>query len=262
MNIKDIKEKIKSVLRFLNIIIIKPKDSEVIVDLKKFFIHNERSFVYLGIKYLTDCLFFEASPGVAEIILLELVKFRKERNASNSNLLNMGGGSGQATLLYEKLGFNVYSLDLRSSLDDKKNIYFDLNSDSPIPFEKNTFDVVVCQEVIEHIENPWKIFRNAKELLKEDGIFIVSTPNILSLQSKIFFLFNGKFKWFLNRDLAYHINPIPEWEIRLIADKIDYEVYLTKGNGDYFLNKNNKNYSKIIRNNEILIFFMRNKQKH
>lgn len=255
------KEKLKNILRFLNLIIIKPKDPKEIKDLKMNFIHNERSFIYCGIKYLVDCLDFEASPGVAETILLKLIGFKKNRKVSENKLLNMGGGSGQAALLYEKIGFDVYSLDLRSSTGDKKNMYFDLNKDMPIPFEKKSFDVVICQEVIEHVENPWKIFRNAKELLKDDGIFIVSTPNILSLQSKIMFLFKGYFKWFTKRDLAYHINPIPEWEMKLIAEKNNFNIYSTKGNGDYFLNKNNVNYNKLIRNNEIVIFFLKNKDR-
>ncbi len=253
------KETVKNILRFFNLIIIKPKDPKDIVDLKKSFVHNERSFIYGGIKYLVDCLDFEASPGIAETVLLELIDFRKTRNNVENKLLNMGGGSGQAAKLYEKIGFDVYSLDLRSSPSDKKNMYFDLNKDMPIPFESKSFDVVMCQEVIEHVENPWKIFRNAKELLKDDGIFVVSTPNILSLQSKIMFFFTGYFKWFTKRDLAYHINPIPEWEMRLIAEKNNFNIYSTKGNGDYFLNKNNTNYNKLIRNNEIIIFFLKNK---
>jgi 2-polyprenyl-3-methyl-5-hydroxy-6-metoxy-1,4-benzoquinol methylase len=253
------KNTIKNILRFFNFIIIKPKDPEEIKELKKSFIHNERSFLYCGIKYLVDCLSFEASPGIAETILLELIAFKKNRKANKNRLLNMGGGSGQAALLYEKLGFDVYSLDLRASSADKKNLYFDLNKDTPIPFDKKTFDVIVCQEVIEHVENPWKIFRNAKELLKDDGVFIISTPNVLSLQSKIMFLFTGYFKWFTPKDFDYHINPIPEWEIKLIADKNNYDIYLTKGNGDYFLNRNNQNHKKMIRNNEILIFLLKNK---
>ncbi len=253
------KEKIKNIMRFMHLIIITPKDPKEILDLKKEFIHNERSFIYGGIKYLVDCLDFEASPGIAETILLELTSFKKNRQVNENKLLNMGGGSGQAALLYEKIGYDVYSLDLRSSPTDTRNMYFDLNKDMPIPFEKKSFDVVVCQEVIEHVENPWKIFRNAKELLKDDGLFIVSTPNVLSFQSKIMFFFTGYFKWFTKRDLAYHINPIPEWEMRLVADKNNFNIYSTKGNGDYFLNKNNMNYSKLIRNNEILIFFIKNK---
>lgn len=253
------KEAIKNILRFLNLIIIRPKDYKEIVNLKKDFVHNERSFIYGGIKYLVDCLDFEASPGIAETVLLELIDFKKTRKAGENKLLNMGGGSGQAAQLYEKIGFDVYSLDLRSSPSDKKNMYFDLNKDMPIPFEGKSFDVVMCQEVIEHVENPWKIFRNAKELLKDDGVFVVSTPNILSLQSKIIFFFTGYFKWFTKRDLAYHINPIPEWEMRLIAEKNNFNIYSTKGNGDYFLNKNNTNYSKLVRNNEIIIFFLKNK---
>jgi len=250
---------IKNILRFLNIIIIKPKDTPEISDLKKEFEHNERSFIYGIIKYLTDCLNFEASPGIAETTILELNKFKEKRKSNENKLLNMGGGSGQASKLYEKLGFDVYSFDIRTKTNDPKNMYFDLNSDAPIPFPKNSFDVIICQEVIEHVHNPWKVIKTAKELLKNDGLFILSTPNVLSIQSRIMFFFKGYFKWFTPKDFEYHINPIPFWEIKLVSEKTGFEIFKTKGNGDYFFNRENKNIKKIIRNNEILIFFLKNK---
>jgi len=44
--------------------------------------------------------------------------------------------------------------------------------------------LIVCYEVIEHVENIHQILQTIKSLLKPDGIFIVSTPNKkLSLQN-------------------------------------------------------------------------------
>ncbi len=252
------REIFKNILRSLNLIIIKPKDSEKIREFKKKFIHNERSFVHGFIKYLVDSLYCHASPGVIETIILELENLKKDNKISGSKLLNIGGGTGQVSSIYESVGFDVFNLDIDIISSDKKNIKFDLNQNIPIPFEEKTFDVIVCQEIIEHVENPWKIFKEAKRLLKNDGVFIISTPNILSLQSKIVFIFTGYFKWFTPECFNYHINPIPEWEIRLIASKNNYDIFLTKGSGDYFFDKDNKNHKKIIRNNESLIFFLSN----
>ena len=249
---------IKNILRSLNIIIIRPNDSEEIKELKKTFVHNERSFVYGIIKYLIDSLYCHASPGVIETIILELKDIKKNKKISGNKLLNMGGGTGQVSSIFENIGYDVYNLDIGITSPDKKNINFNLNENTPLPFEKKSFDVIVCQEIIEHVENPWKIFRNAKELLKDDGILIVSTPNILSFESRMIFLSSGYFKWFTPESFDYHINPIPEWEIKLIADRNNYNIYMTKGSGDYFFDRNNKNYKKMIRNNESLIFFLNN----
>ena len=46
----------------------------------------------------------------------------------------------------------------------------------PIP-EDHSFDVIVCFEAIEHIDEHEKLLGEVKRLLKRDGLFIVSTPN-------------------------------------------------------------------------------------
>lgn len=251
------KEIIKKILRFLNLVIIKPKNPEIIEKLKQTFIHNERSFVYCGFKYLIDCLYCHASPGVMETIIIGLAKLRENNEIKGNKILNMGGGTGQVSSVYEALGFDVYNLDIEITSNNNKNIKFDLNQNIPIPFPEKTFDVVLCQEIIEHVENPWKIFRDTKNILKDGGIMIVTTPNILSLQSKFMFLFTGFFKWFTPSCFDYHINPIPFWEVTLIANKCGFETTLIRGSGDYFFNRGNKNHKKILRNNESLIFFFK-----
>jgi 2-polyprenyl-3-methyl-5-hydroxy-6-metoxy-1,4-benzoquinol methylase len=251
------KNLIKSIFRSLNFILIKSKDPKEIKELKKTFIHNDRSFVYGLRKFLVDSLYCHASPGVIETIILELENIKNNRVLKENKLLNIGGGTGQVSEIYKNTGFEVYNLDIDIKLVDEKNIAFDLNQNTPIPFEKASFDVVVCEEIIEHIENPWKMFREAKRLMKDDGILIITTPNILSLQSKIRFFLTGYFKWFTPECFDYHINPIPMWEIDLIARKNDFNIYHTKGSGDYFFNKENKKIKSIIRNNESLIFFLK-----
>lgn len=255
------KKVLKKILRYLNIIVIRPKDSEIIVGLKKTFSHNERSFIYSGIKRLVDCLYCHAAPGVIETIIIELKDKLNSKKLSGNKLLNLGGGTGQVSSIYSSVGFDVYNLDIEINNLDNKNIKFDLNDPKLIPFPDKTFDVIICQEIIEHIENPWKMIREAKRLLKEDGIIVITTPNTLSIQSRIMFLFTGYFKWFTPDCLAYHINPIPYWEIQLITDKTDLEIFTIKGSGDYYFGKKNNNRKKLIRNNESLIFFIK-KQKH
>lgn len=58
-------------------------------------------------------------------------------------------------------------------------------------FRDNVFDVVVCTEVIEHIENPEKAIEEMKRVLKPDGILIISFPNE-SLTTLLRFLLRRK----------------------------------------------------------------------
>lgn len=239
-------------LRSIGLIVFKPNDPQKIRDIKKNFQHNERSFVYGGIKHLTDCLYCHASPGVLETVVLKLIQ-EKQNSPADNKILNIGGGTGQVSAIYKNIGFEVYNLDIEIALQDERNIKFDLNQGSNLPFPNEYFDIIVCQEIIEHIENPWKLLRDASRVLKKDGLIIVSTPNILSLQSRLIFLFNGHFKWFTPDCFGYHINPLPIWEIKLIAQKIGLKFEQLEGNGDYYFNKNNQKYEKMLRNNDALI---------
>ena len=47
----------------------------------------------------------------------------------------------------------------------------------PIAFESNSFDFVVCFQVIEHIKNDTEFVREVARVLRPGGKFIVSTPN-------------------------------------------------------------------------------------
>ncbi|MCF6276336.1 MAG: class I SAM-dependent methyltransferase [Candidatus Magasanikbacteria bacterium] len=248
---------IKFFLRKFGVIIIKPKDVNIISRLKKKFIHNERSFVSGLTKRLADSLYCHASPGVIELIIVYLSKYLKN-NKENNKLLNLGGGTGQVSDIFREIGFNVYNVDLEEKNESEKKIRFDLNSSKELPFSSSFFNVVVCSEIIEHIENPWKLFRDAKRVLKKDGILIVTTPNVQSLYSRIKFLFKGYLHWFTLECFSYHINPVFKWEIDLIAKKNNFDVLKIMGSGDYFLSRDNRNYKKIIRNNESLIIFLKN----
>ena len=58
--------------------------------------------------------------------------------------------------------------------------------DSPLwPVDSEQFDLVVCAETIEHLENPRAVFRELTRVARRDGWIIVTTPNQLSLLSKL-----------------------------------------------------------------------------
>lgn len=46
-----------------------------------------------------------------------------------------------------------------------------------LPFADGSFDVVVCFEAIEHVEQPEDVLDGFKRVLRADGVLILSTPN-------------------------------------------------------------------------------------
>lgn len=233
-----------------------PNDTKAIRDLKKKFNHKYLSLRYGHFKLRVDSLLAEAAAGVTEATIQFLLNYTKE----NGRLLNLGGGTGQLSSIFSYLGYDVINTDIAIENSNDRNIVVDLNKQQKLPFDDKSFDAIVCQEVIEHLENPWQLFRLIGKYIKDNGIFVITTPNICSKRSKKEFLRTNYFTWFTPKSHDIHINPIPYWEMALIADRLGFEKINIKGNGDYFCKKeDDENLSKTIGNNEILIFAFRKK---
>ena len=45
------------------------------------------------------------------------------------------------------------------------------------PYEDKYFDYIVMGELLEHCEDPYEVIKEAKRILKDDGLIAISTPN-------------------------------------------------------------------------------------
>lgn len=233
------------------------QDETIIKELKRFFRHEDRVGYYQNRRFHFDSICCEATPGVLENVILLFHGFTKEKK--DLKLLNIGSGSSQFDEVLDCLDIDVYNTDIVIKEEDDHNKWCDLNLENPIPYEEK-FDIILAQEVIEHLENPWKLFRDLNSSLKENGYLIVSTPNVASLNSKLKFLISNHFAWFTPKCLSYHINPLTYWEIELIAEKTGFELEQIIGSGDYFFSRNkNKSKRRVISDNEGLIYLLRKK---
>lgn len=189
-------------------------------------------------------------------------------NRKNVKVLNIGCGKKNQMAFLDALGFDAYGLDYDIEDDSEKLKFHDLNTQDDIPFKELSFDCVVCQEIIEHIENPWLLFRKIKKVIKIGGILIVTTPNISSNSSKKIFINNniGFFAYFDKANLWQHINPIPYWEMIHISTFNGFESVALSGCNEYYVNyvpkksgfaKNEKR-DVTIQNNDILHYVFRN----
>jgi SAM-dependent methyltransferase len=126
----------------------------------------------------------EISQGVLDVLGPEPGTGRK--------LLDASCAEGNSTEAYLKLGYEVTPSNYDPAefrLPGLTCVRADLNQAWPFP--DASFDVVVLQEVIEHLENMPFVFREARRLLKPGGCFIFSTPNMLNWTSRLRFLGTG-----------------------------------------------------------------------
>jgi 2-polyprenyl-3-methyl-5-hydroxy-6-metoxy-1,4-benzoquinol methylase len=65
-----------------------------------------------------------------------------------------------------------------------------------VPFDlpPDSFDVVLCADVIEHLRDPAGLLRRVRSLLRTDGRLVVSTPNIANWTIRLGLLF-GRFRY-------------------------------------------------------------------
>ena len=100
-----------------------------------------------------------------------------------------------------------------------REVEADLNL--PLPFEDCSFDVVLCREVIEHVESVPHTLREFRRVLAPGGRLVLTFPNRLHVRSRIFHLFSGFY-----RGMASPINldvPFGEAHINLIGyPEMDY----------------------------------------
>jgi SAM-dependent methyltransferase len=130
-------------------------------------------------------------------------------------------GAGRGSLITKvKTKLNVESsvcdyTDTLMRLPDQKVDIANLNTEN-LPYADASFDIVTATEVIEHLEDFRRVVREIHRVLKPGGICILSTPNILNLNSRLRFLFFGFWNLFgplpVKHSALYstggHINPV------------------------------------------------------
>lgn len=112
----------------------------------------------------------------------------------DAKILEAGAGHGAFTELLHKDGFDISACDLFPELFYLKEVEcLEADVTKELPYPSDSFDVILAIEVMEHIHDHLVFFKEAARILRKDGILLFSTPNILSLKSRIRFLFSGFF---------------------------------------------------------------------
>jgi SAM-dependent methyltransferase len=101
-----------------------------------------------------------------------------------------------------------------------------------VPLADAAADVVAAVETIEHVENPRAFCRELTRLTRPGGLIVVTTPNQLSLLSKLTLVVKNQFNAFTERPGSYpaHISALLEVDLIRIAREcglVDAAVHYT-----------------------------------
>ncbi len=116
----------------------------------------------------------------------EMVKFLAENyiKCENLNVVDIGCGNGGTSKIFSGSNFAVgCDIILNASVRYKLNEKFKfVNCDALLlPFKQKSFDLIILQDVIEHLETSSAFFRHLSTLLQESGKIYLSTPNKFSI---------------------------------------------------------------------------------
>ncbi|MDP3093743.1 MAG: class I SAM-dependent methyltransferase [bacterium] len=112
----------------------------------------------------------------------------------DKDVLDIGCHEGYLLSLIENKNNNFYGLDASNYAVEEsfkkgikvKKFYFDGKSE--IPFSGNSFDLINAGDIIEHIYDTDFFLEEIRRLLRPNGYFLISTPNVASFGRRILLL--------------------------------------------------------------------------
>lgn len=165
-------------------------------------------------------------------ILSELSK----RVSSGASFLDIGCGAGLLTNLIQKAGYQTTGIDLSQSslsvarrFDTTQKVHYVKANAYELPFPNETFDAVSAMDILEHVEHPHLLIKEASRVLKKGGIFFFHTFN----RNPISYLLIIKgVEWCVkNTPKNMHVYPlfIKPWELKILCSQQGLEIQETVG---------------------------------
>jgi len=122
-------------------------------------------------------------------------------------MVDVGCGDGATTVRianYFTLKMdNVYGVDYDDNLIDASKKLFNVHKAdleiADIPFDDNTFDLVICNQVLEHLKHYRKVIDDLIRITSKEGYIIIGIPNLSHLINRIYLLFG-------RQPLCIHLN--------------------------------------------------------
>ena len=111
-----------------------------------------------------------------------------ELKSKYDNVLDLGAGDGEITYKIKRMGVanKIYAVDNDSIRIDRikkrleknmENIIINQCFAQKLPYEKDFFDLIICNSVIEHIDDYHLIISEIKRVIKKNGTLIITVPN-------------------------------------------------------------------------------------
>ncbi len=140
-----------------------------------------------------------------------------------SKILDIGCGEGVLVEEFSKKGLDIKGID--KNFSSKYVIKQDILNNN---LKDNTFDVILCLDVIEHLylEDQEILLLEIKRLLKNKGRVLFSIPNMATLKSRILYFLKGDLA---RTDIKKHKGERPIAESLSMLKEHNFKIKYRKG---------------------------------
>ena len=88
----------------------------------------------------------------------------------------------------EVVGIDISDKAIAYSKSKHPEFHLAIGHAEELPFHGGAFDMIICSEVLEHVQNPGKVFAEIKRCLKKDGYSLIVVPTETSLFKLLWFV--------------------------------------------------------------------------
>jgi 2-polyprenyl-3-methyl-5-hydroxy-6-metoxy-1,4-benzoquinol methylase len=144
-----------------------------------------------------------------------------DRKKDKISILDVGCGTGGFLESLEDSRFDKYGCEVSKDgfkvcISKGLSVYHGDVCD--VDFKGRKFDVVTLWHVLEHTENPKKVFSRIGEILSDNGVLIFQVPNTDSLGFRI-----GKEYWF-HMDSPRHLNLFSTRSVKKLCSLTGFKI--------------------------------------
>ena len=138
----------------------------------------------------------------------------------DSKVLDVGCATGGFLKHLKSKGFyHLYGIDMIPQYVYKaKNYNIRLGTVYAIPFEDNSFDIIILDQVLEHLHNPKSAMKEIKRVLKKGGLIYVGVPDADR--------YDDEYYWIMRE----HIQHFTLNSLKLLAQNNGFELIANEKN--------------------------------